>query len=208
MDLRMVTTTRSREEAGSVQAQADGRRSTEAGEQLQTADEYRSGQSTETGEQVRTASGLAQPGGDAGVASWEMRAAARLEQTSSKRRCKDDDAAAKSSHPRPSLFLSLSPREAARTCSKCHRAGNFPRKSIYALTSRRGSSGADARSISHPPVVDFPSIPCKIASGVPYVAGGVRPTPFAPTPNPMRRTPYPWRSWRPRRLAPLPRLVA
>ena len=43
MDLRMATGTRSREEAGSVQAQADDRRSTEAGEQLQTADECRSG---------------------------------------------------------------------------------------------------------------------------------------------------------------------
>ena len=134
MDLRMATATQSREEAGSVQAQADDRRSTEAGEQLQTADEYRSGRSTETGEQVRTASGLAQPGGDAGAASWEMQAAAGLEQTSSKRRCRAAAAAAKSSRPRPSLFLSLSPREAALIRSKCHRAGNFPRKSIYALT--------------------------------------------------------------------------
>jgi len=108
MDLRMATATRSREEAGSVQAQANGRRSTEAGEQLQTADEYRSGRSTETGEQVRTASGLAQPGEDAGAAAWEMRAAARLEQTSSKRRCRAAAAAAKSSRPRPSLFLSFS----------------------------------------------------------------------------------------------------
>ena len=108
MDLRMATATRSREEAGSVQAQADGRRSTEAGEQLQTADECRSSRSMETGEQVRTAGGLAQPGGDAGAASWEMRAAAGLEQTSNKWRCRAA-AAAKSSRPRPSLFLSLSP---------------------------------------------------------------------------------------------------
>ena len=140
----------------------------------------RSGRSMETGEQVRTAGGLAQPGGDAGAASWEMRAAAGLEQTSSKRRCRAAAAAAKSSRPRPSLFLSLSPREAARTRSKCHRAGNFPRKSIYALTSRRGSSGVDARSISRPPVVDFQSIPCKIAFGVPCGAVGIRSTPFAP----------------------------
>ncbi|XP_066311199.1 uncharacterized protein [Miscanthus floridulus] len=48
----MATVTRSREEARSVQAQADDRRSTEVGEQLQTADECRSGQSTETGEQL------------------------------------------------------------------------------------------------------------------------------------------------------------
>jgi len=78
---------------------------------LRTAMEHtrpRSGRSMETDEQVRTAGGLAQPGGDAGAASWEMRAAAGLEQTSSKRRCRAAATAAKSSRPRPSLFLSLS----------------------------------------------------------------------------------------------------
>ena len=81
---------------------------------------------------------------------------------------------------RPTLFLSLSLREAARTRGKCRQVGNFPCKSIYVVTFRHGSSGSDACSMSHPPVVDFPSIPCRLASGIRCGVVGVYPTPFAP----------------------------
>ena len=81
---------------------------------------------------------------------------------------------------RPSLFPSLSLREAAHNRGKCRRAGNFPCKSIYAVTFRRGSSGSDTCSISYPPMVDFQSIPCRIASSICCGAVGVCPTTFVP----------------------------
>jgi hypothetical protein len=161
MDLQTATATRSREEAGSVLGPGPAGRRRRAS---------RSGPLVDLRSQ----------------AEMQGRPCGRCGQPlDSSRRAASRDAGPPPPQPRvpalrPSLFLSLSLHEAARTRGKCRQAGNFPRKSIYAVTFHHGSSGSDARSISHPPVVDFPSIPCRIASSIRCGAVGVCPTPFAP----------------------------
>jgi hypothetical protein len=103
--------------------------------------------------------------------------------------------------PSPALAVNAArSRFPARGAYLGGRAVNFPRLLLFARA--RGRFPAERRP--------FGALPPRFGTQRRGAAAGVRLTPICAytTPNAIRRTPYQCRSWRPRRPASLPRLVA